>query len=207
VSLWTEDYTNSGDESITSVGGAMRLDLPDKDSGIRAVYQYAIPSGDFDVRLSISDYVPDDNSNAPDLNFRVQDGYGANRAMIRYKLNADGSTHEIDSNLRDNNNNQFSSVVNPSSRPTLLRIRRSGNVIYVYYFDSGWTLIDSRDFGTEAAYLDEVAIELVDNGDRGGYADVDDLTFTENCPTGSTLVWTTSTTTTTTTTTTEPPGA
>ncbi len=181
------------------------MTLQDEASFIKILYQYLISSGNFDVRVDFSAFSANDNTDAPTAYFVIQDGVGTDRAEIRYTLNADGTTHEVRSLLRCNNNNQYSSIVNPASRPTMLRITRVGNVISIYYFVSGWQLLDSRDYGALAANLNQVALAVL-SGDtaNGGYIEFDNLDFLIGCPGGYPKAWTS--TSSTTTTTTQPPG-
>ena len=218
VDDWELETRHAGTETFTPVAGRIRLTLPDADSAIRVYYRHQIPTGNFDIRIDFSTYSAIDVTNAIDAVLRIQDGIGANRAVINYTLNADGATHEITSNLRCNNENQFSSTINPATRPTILRITRVGNIFSAYYYLAGWQLIDTRNYGNLAAYVTEIALEAIDNGNRGGYAEFDDLTFVEGCPNGTDVAWTSTSSTTTTsmsststfstvstTTTTEPP--
>jgi len=170
---------------------------------------YLLPvDGDYDVRIDLATYSANDNTNAPDVLFRLQDGVGANRAEVNYTLNADGTTHELRSGLRKNNSNQFSSIVNPVSIPTALRIKRTGMIITTYYtIGAGWVLIDFRDYESYSCNVREVALVIYSNGANGGYVEFDNLDFLDGCPEGQ-KAWTTTTTTTTsssTTTTTSPP--
>ena len=180
------------------MGGSIRLTLPDADSAIRVYYRYQIPAGNFDIRIAFGTYSAIDVTNAIDAVLRIQDGVGANRAVINYTLNADGATHEITSNLRCNNENRFSSTINPASKPTALRITRVGNIFTAYYYLAGWQQIDTRNYGNLAAYVVEIALEAIDNGNRGGYCEFDNLIFVEGCPTGTDVAWTSTSSTTTT---------
>ena len=179
------------------------MDLPDLATAyIRTVYQYIIQSGDFIIEIDVPDYQPDSSNDGLYFDFRVDDvtpGTGSsNRARVRY--NIDGGTHEVLFLYKVNGISGNSGDDNPASRPTKLRITRSGNILSGYYYTDTWHLLESKDFSSYASDLYYVKLNVGDQASRGGYVEFDNLIFVEGCPAGYPKAWTTTTSSTTTTT-------
>lgn len=197
-----------GGASASIVSNQLKITLPDADSRIDIEYQYYIGTGDAIIDIDLSDYSANDSSNGPFFYLIFFDGGDPadDLAYLRYNLDNAGADHNLYTMLRLDGDDQVDSDV-LGSRPTKLRLERDGTTIKLHYYISGWTLRDSRDFGSEASNIDIVQLLMLDKSLKGGYVTVDNLRFRDGCPSGYPKVWTTTTTTTTvtTTTTTEPP--
>jgi DUF971 family protein len=201
LDLW-EVTKALGSETASIVGNKIRLDIANGTQGqIDVVYQYLIPSGDFDIRIDFDDYAPDGNNPGFYIYWFLSDVDATDDAIsLRYNIKTNGTVHEIRSRMRDNGVND-DATVNPANRPTAYKVVRSGTEISTYYYLSGWQLMDTHDFGARAGNIEYVRMKAgYALGDTGGYADLDNLLFISGCPDGYPKAWTTTSSTTSTTT-------
>ena len=197
--------SSSGGASISLSGSAMKITIPNStDAAIRTQYKYLLASGDFDVRVDIVEYSPEDVNNGLSAYFWLTQSDYTDFAHIRYYLTA--GTGTIKTDFRTNGADDVGGT--SAHTPTKFRITRIGTVISVYYFEGGqWNLDRSKDFGGTAGDIKQIHFYAADTpigGNYGGYVRFDNLVFYGGCPDGSTT-WTSTSTSTTVTTTPPPP--
>jgi hypothetical protein len=142
----------------------------------KAVYDYTIPTGDFDIRLDISGYSTE--SGGTRIYFRVADAESSpsNQITICYYYDS-GNKVLADSLINSVYDDTLDSI---GGQPTRLRLVRDGDVLKSYYYSGSWVLLDSWDFSTYSQAPDTVWLYLESN--PGGQAMLDNLKFVEGCP-------------------------
>jgi len=162
---------------------------------------YSLPVGDFNVSIDFDDYQEDATSDGLYLTWEFTDGDSgiADRFGVRYYVD-DGPTHKTYTLWRINNVNYTGTEYNPGSRPTKYMIVRDGNDLKAYYYDGGWSLMETVDYTGRAANIDTIRIYVSHRNNRGGHLDLDNMTFISCCPAGYPKFWTTTSSTSTTTT-------
>ena len=192
VDLWGV----SGLGSFTSVSGKVRLDIEDgQDLYCMGLYQYEIPSGDFDIKIDLSTYAADDSSNGVTAKFYISSSDGSDVASIAYQSVT--TLNEITGTFIYNNIWDIDFSEYPSTRPITLRCKRTGTLLSLYYYTDTWYLLHRKDFGIRCDNLNLILIKIEDNNTRGGYVEFDNLFFTKGCPIGYPKAWSTTSSTST----------
>ena len=198
-----------GTEEAEITGGKLRLHLPSTgNSEITAWHRYQIPSGNFDIQVDISDYIPDASTSFI-MMLEVSDGVSTRPetdsgvldwAAVLY--NMDGSNHYTKLRYKYNGAYTNGTAHNRSGMPSKLRLKRLGTIIsFDYYLSGSWYNDGTKDFLTRADNLTALGVAITDRVNTGGEGKFDGLVFVDGCPTG-TPAWTSTSTTTTMTTTT-----
>lgn len=187
----------------------MRLDLPNaQDTQISGEYQYLISAGDFDVRINMSNYNPDDGDEGFYIDFRIMDNTvpAVDWCRVRFQQEDEGNPFEIRGRSWINSAAQTETTVNIAGAPTGFRVTRVGSIITTYYETAGsWVEIRNDDFSGREGNLINIWLLAYDDTHYGGSVDFDNLIFADGCPVGYPKAWTTTSTTTTTCTTTSTP--
>ena len=206
---WLTSTKGSG--TATIVGGEIRLHIPDSaDDDIKADYKWQIPAGDFIFKLDLTEYLPDDSDYGPNLRIDVRDSFLVTNDYFTLHFRTDSTSPIYRSriwNVIGGGAPTYGTILRTSTRPTKLKLERSGNTMKGYVYEGGsWKSLGTQDMGTDAADLIYIRLFMNDVSSNGGQADLDNLIFDDGCPDG-TKAWTTTTTTTSssTTTTTSPP--
>jgi hypothetical protein len=162
----------------------MRQDIPDAVDGYaKSVYDYSLPSGDFDIRVDIAGYFADVPDTAgPTIYFEVRSSnetsnyfnlfYGdwsTNNCQVVYVINGAAPVTSSATHLAD--------------VPTQLRLTRVGNIISGYAYDGSWHTIAQINFSSYSSTLEKIWLRIYDRSLHGGYVDWDNLIFIQGCPT------------------------
>jgi len=194
TSLWE----SLGDGTFFIAGGKLRIDLNNGGNySHTGKYQYQIGSGNFDVRIDLSGYSPDDTTNGLIIKFQVSDERYkyADLAEIEYQLICAGLVHSLIGKFIVNYVVDEDLPEYPASRPTILRVRRVGTRITLYYYLGGWYSLYSKDFGARASNLTDIVLKVETSNTKGGYVEFDNLMFFDGCPDGYPKAWTTTSST------------
>ena len=190
---------------MTAVGNKLRLTVVDSNgSGIQTNYLYKVPAGDFDVQVTISNFVfnGDDRLRAA-LGVVATNQHFDNSTGFVIKSYPTDPTDNVDvlcSRYLDGGTSSGNWDSDIGAFTTLsLRITRVGTTMKGYYQkDSGsWVLSWSTEH-EDMTLADRVILALreYNGGNDGGSVDFDNLKFNKaECPTGDT--WSTTTTSTT----------
>jgi hypothetical protein len=198
-SLWKVIDTEDGGETISIVSEALRVDIPDDPSDIKALYQYKLPTSDYDIMCDLLNYTPDSETNGFAIRLSNNDvGVDNYRVHIQYSIVS--GQKKVSTQYLIDGEPEGSAADNVDTIPTKLRIKKTGTVFYLYYYyDGGWNLLGSKDYGADHSQIEWLIIEALDVSGRGGSVDIDNLIFNSGSPAAYPKAWTTTSSTTTTT--------
>ena len=153
-------YKDNGGETV-SVDGSGYLYMDTRflaNPGARIIRKDSIPSGDFDIEISLISY--HEGLYGPEATFSIYDTYspGDDWAKIYYYTSSSGQKR-VTTKFNVNGSLVVNTYTVPASRPTKFRITRVGNTVTSYYYISSWILHQSYDFSTRAANLLRVGVE------------------------------------------------
>lgn len=189
LSGW-DTYRLNGDEDVYISAGELYTRLyTGSSTGWDLVRKVDIPSGDFQVDVDMTQYVPSNNSNGHYAYFWIKDSYAGytDYAFVRYHLTNSGTVFNIRAELSINGTpNQINTTI--ASVPSKFRIKRVGTNIEIYYYISSWVLVHSADFGGYAANLDLVQLSGRPNSTLGGIIKWDDVLYQPDLKAGGTKI-------------------
>lgn len=150
---------------------------------------------EWDIRVNLTSYYTEDSTSD---GFWVYLGTDTNDDRIGYSHRKLGGWESPRHSVRTDT---FSGsvTVEIDGRPTKLRIKRSGNVLYFYYmYDSVWTLVSSEDYTGMLEFLGPgIVLRAYARNGIGGYCTFDYLVDKQILPATTTTITTASTVSTT----------
>ena len=175
---WNLSLANGGTIVIDS--GKALFDIPDSvNAGATSYYKYSILSGDFELSMDVSDYLPDDINNGVGLYPTVFSSIPSNYIRIRaYQAAVSNFNIALIYNINGGGQITKSATV-LSSMPSKFKIERDSTTIRVHYYDGSWHEFDSQDFGAYASEINQLYVSLADRNLHGGSVKVDNLVLVD----------------------------
>lgn len=179
---WLEEFQNNTTYAFS--GGEVQFVDAAVAGGVQLLYKWALLQANFDVRVDITQN--DGGGIAPHMVLAEDFGVYTNRYILKAYYSGGWKVY---ARARIGGVNQAISEV--SDTCDKLRFVRSGTIFRAYYHKAGqWYLLDSQDFGADAANIKGVRLRADGSGlGASDTAKFDNLVFWGGCPDGS-YFWT-----------------
>jgi len=133
------------------------MTLLNEDGNLNSIYYYRVASGDFDIRLDVTDFHSNSELDAEAFitTFRLYspDATNACNMLLRYT-----GAYEPRIITAKDGNNQDTNWQAAGGVISKLKITRIGTVITAYYFDGSWNQVGTRDLEGFASEITDLRL-------------------------------------------------